>query len=395
MSIELADKNKEISAGQTVDMIVRYQGADPVPNDLHIDIREEGSTWRPLINWPLIPTEDIDQKPQNVRTGIKIGVPTPSAPGRYQYKVRWTHKRDVTPAEGALIGTDIIPNPITTVPPPPPTGSGSKSTKEKCLDDLGITIVFVFLTPIRIVNMLIAGIVLIGNEIAAASLNRQCPDADFASAAVPPTFALGRAETDFAQFSEITNRLLNVAVNLQLEYCAVVHTACVATNRFHSAVSEGDCESAILQLKDVQRRFSQARLLQYSVSESLRDLANSIAGTECDREVEREEIIAFQLELLRNQRFSGQLDAGLRGVLEKFDRQLTRIFNPYELSRRLALGVRSANVPIRLSDALLREADAFLNLDKVIGPFPGVHQLVPTALSANADLTLGRCLKLE
>jgi hypothetical protein len=72
--------------GQIVTLTVKYEGGPPPPNDVHVEVENDG-TWQPITGYDRIPDG------MNPLNGFDMPVPPTSnwrGPGVHKFRVRWT-----------------------------------------------------------------------------------------------------------------------------------------------------------------------------------------------------------------------------------------------------------------------------------------------------------------
>jgi hypothetical protein len=342
---------------------VKYTGGPPPPNDLHIDVQRDDGGWTAITGYSTIP------KGMDPVAGIDIrfstGNPNVGGPGKKRFRVRWTiDKRN--------IGSDYLHYTIG-----PDIFKFEPSTKETVKKVMVYTVIFgLFVQWLPFINGVVLLVIVVANEIASAAMSGQAEDSKYALAAVPPKIGLPAAATHVKWLSKQLNSQLNDALNAQLDWCAVIHTVCVSTNRFYSALRAGDQKVAASRLKDVSTHFGIARELQAKASMALEEVAFKIAESDVELVVQPYQVHSFQEGILRDGAFPPTLDRGFRNMFAKLDVNLVSLFDPHDIVRRFALGT-TVTEPYSLSDVLLAEAKAMSQIDRMIGPFPGIHELIP------------------
>ncbi len=92
-------------SGQVVTFSLKYEGNPPPPNDVHVDVEDNG-VWKPVTGYDRIPA-GLD--PVN---GFDLSIPpTPSwsGPGTHRFRVRWSREGQDIGAEAAYVTTSSTP----------------------------------------------------------------------------------------------------------------------------------------------------------------------------------------------------------------------------------------------------------------------------------------------
>ena len=349
--------------GQLVNAKVKYEGAPPPatqPNDVHIDVQLPNGSWRAITGYSTIPGGG-----QAARNGLDIPFSLGNAnivgPGPFTFQVRWTHN-----------GTNMPGTQICTYPPAAAADEPG-ITKQQVQKVCGYTIAFLFLTPFVVLNAITLVVTVIVNEIAAAARDGG-RDPEFARAVRRPKLRVALGATEL--LSQQARARVQGAIDAQFDHCAALLASAVATNRYYSAVAAGDRSAAAARLKDVKVQVEKARTLQRTAGRALDRAGQAVRDSDARIVAQPKQFRAFQEQLLRNGAFPAEIQEQMGQVISKFDPNLLELFDPYEIARRFALGMRLDHA-VDLGAVLLAEATAIEAMDEVIGPFPGVHDLTP------------------
>ncbi len=218
--------------------------------------------------------------------------------------------------------------------------------------------------------------ILLSNDIKVGT-GGHAADANFASPVTASSLALTNAQTNAAGSPIAVNLAINNAVNSELQLASALLAAATASNRYFTALDNGDVTSATARQAEIRFFVDLIISQQQATAGRFEELADALQATGTDSFVDEIAFDAFQNNLAANG-FAPEFIAIYQNqLLPNFDASLINsaphfidpiVFGFDQLSAIRFADINGGN-PLRVSDALLQATQASRQVSSVVGPF--------------------------
>jgi hypothetical protein len=207
-------------------------------------------------------------------------------------------------------------------------------------------------------------------------VSQHATDPNFSSPVTPAPLALARTQTDVTGSSEAVNVALNAAVNAELQHASTLMAAATATNRFFTALDNGDNANAAARLSQLQNLVASIDQLGHATAMSFQELATALKLSGNDPLINGNAFDAFQVSLASNG-FPPAESALFAALVPNVDPGLLNsppnFIEPVSVGLQKLSEIRSVDIATEaphFSDAVVQGAGAIDQISQVVGPFP-------------------------